>query len=247
MKLFKSVVAGAAMFSLFNAAWAISLPDDLDPSKVPDKSTLKLLTEDLGAAMSYKAITPAEPLGITGFDIGFETTFTSLSNVDSWGNAIGTTSLDVLPLPKIHAHKGLPFGIDIGLAYAQIPGSNIKYLGGELRYSFVSGNVALPAIAVRGTYTTILGVDGVSFSTKGVEATVSKGFLFLTPYGGLGYQLADSEFETGVVGVGTLDESVSMFKWFAGLNINMGLLNIAGEVDQTGDAMSYSAKLGFRF
>jgi hypothetical protein len=38
-----------------------------------------------------------------------------------------------------------------------------------------------------------------------------------------------------------------MNKVFAGLNTNLGLVNIAGEFDRTGDSNTISAKVGFRW
>jgi hypothetical protein len=42
-------------------------------------------------------------------------------------------------------------------------------------------------------------------------------------------------------------ETPSASKVFAGLNVNLGLANLAAEVDRTGDNQTVSAKLGFRF
>lgn len=39
----------------------------------------RTLSEDLGAALSYKPVTPAAPLGTTGFDMGIEVTQTDIS------------------------------------------------------------------------------------------------------------------------------------------------------------------------
>lgn len=243
MKLGKGLLF-AGLVTLSQASWAVG---DLSLGAITaqGQATFKALSEDLGAALSYKAITPAEPLGTVGFDIGLEATFTELNSIDKWGGAIGATDLSYLPLPKLHLHKGLPFSLDVGAVYSSVPGSNVSYWGGELRYSFVSGNLALPAIAVRGSYTSLVGVDDISLSTKGLELTVSKGFLMFTPYAGLGQVWIDSE--PGAAFSPLTSESISATKMFLGLNLNMGLMNLAFEGDKTGESASYSAKLGFRF
>lgn len=209
------------------------------------QSAFKAFSEDMSSALSYKAIAPAEPLGITGFDIGLELSMTSMESSDEWLAAVGDGSdeLDSLPVPKLHLHKGLPFGIDIGAVYTSIPTTNIKLFGGELRYSFVSGNVAIPAIAVRGTMTKVSGVDDLDFSTKGLELSVSKGFLMVTPYAGIGRIWTTSDPD-----VPLLDkEEIEQSKFFVGANLNFGLMNLAFEGDKTGDAMTYSGKIGLRF
>jgi hypothetical protein len=42
-------------------------------------------------------------------------------------------------------------------------------------------------------------------------------------------------------------ESLSMNKYFIGLQMNFVLVNVVLEGDKTGDATSYGLKLGFRF
>lgn len=52
--------------------------DDLNNLGALSQAKFQTLSEDLTAALSYKAVAPAEPLGLTGFDIGIEVTGTSL-------------------------------------------------------------------------------------------------------------------------------------------------------------------------
>lgn len=241
MKLFKSLIAGTMLSMLASTSWALGSFDV--NSLVGTK--YDAFVKDAGAIFSYKAISPAEPLGLLGFDVGVEITATSVEGIDEWGDAIGSTSVSVLPFPKIHAHKGLPMGIDLGLVYSSLPTVDMSYVGGEIRYSFISGNLAIPAVAIRGTYTQLLGLDQLDLNTKGVELTVSKGFLMLTPYLGVGNIWTSSTLDLN--GVASVSSDVSQVKYFAGLNINLGLINFVGEFDQTGDSKSYTAKIGLRF
>lgn len=205
----------------------------------------KLFSEDLGAALSYKAVIPAEPLGITGFDLGIEVTGTEMKNSALWTTATGGGSaLSTLVLPKLHAHKGLPLGIDVGAFYSAVPTTNIKLYGGELRYAILGGGVALPAVGIRGSMTKLSGVDQLDFGTKGLDVSISKGFAMFTPYAGVGAVWVDST--PNVAGLLT-KETFRQNKFFVGGNLNMGLMNLALEYDKTGASQSYSAKLGFRF
>jgi len=213
------------------------------------QNIFRALSEDLSSLVSYKSIMPAEPLGggltLIGFDVGLEVTATTPAKDKIWGNAIvGDGDISVLLLPKVHAHLGFPFGIDVGAVYAALPDSNLKYMGGEVRYSFVSGNTLIPAISLRGAFTRVNGIDQLSFNTKSVELSISKGFLMLTPYAGLGqvWTISDPSVEVSVD-----KEEFNKTKLFVGVNLNLGLLNIAVEGDKTGEATSYSGKLGFRF
>jgi len=244
MKPVRSLIAGLALSAVASASWASS--DFLD------KDSLNALTGELGAVLSYKGVTPAEPLGLIGIDIGVEVTGTQLSKMNQWAGAVGGSDVAFLPLPKVHVHKGLPMGIDIGAVYSKVPTTDMAYAGGELRYSFVSGNVAIPAVAVRGAYTTILGIKDLSFTTKSVEVLVSKGFLMLTPYAGVGQVWANSSVDAGLIdpalsGITSLEGSATLSKWFVGLNLNLGLVNFVYETDTTGESLSHTIKMGFRF
>ncbi len=219
--------------------WAANI-DNLGALAQPE---FKLFSEDLGAALSYKPLIPAEPLGVTGFDLGLEVTSTELKNSSLWAKATGS-SRNSLPIPKIHIHKGLPFNIDVGAFYSSVPTTNIKLYGGELRYAILEGGTATPAVAIRGSLTKLTGVDQLSFGTKGLDVSISKGFAMLTPYAGVGAVWVDS---TPGGGLGLVKESFRQNKIFAGANLNLGLVNLAFEYDKTGSSPSYGAKLGFRF
>lgn len=204
----------------------------------------RLLSEDLGAALSYHAQTPAEPLGVTGFDIGVGVTATRFENAAILQRATSDDADTTLYVPTLRLHKGLPAGFDIGLTYASIPGSNIRYAGGELRYAILKGGVASPALAVRGSLTKLSGVDQLSFETQGVDISISKGFAFLTPYAGIGRVWVESDPQ-GTGGLRT--EEFTLTKTFVGVGVNLALLNVNFQVDKTGDATSSSFKLGWRF
>lgn len=203
------------------------------------QSDFKVFSEDLGSALSYKALTPAEPLGITGFDLGLEVTSTKMRNLDK----VTGSSLTSLIVPKLHAFKGLPLGIDIGAFYSAVPTTNIKLIGGELRYAILEGGVATPAVGVRASMTKLSGVDQLAFSTKGLDVSISKGFAMFTPYAGVGSVWVDSSPNIA----GLAKETFRQNKFFVGGNLNLGLTNLAIEYDKTGSAQSYGAKMGFRF
>jgi hypothetical protein len=209
------------------------------------QADFRAMSEDLGSALSYKPITPAEPLGVTGFDLGIEVTSTKMTKSEqAWKTATNSTSsLGNLYVPKLHITKGLPFDIDVGAFYAAIPTTNVKLTGFELRYAPIPGGVATPAVAIRGSYTKMSGVDQLDFNTKGLDVSISKGFAMFTPYAGVGQVWVNSK-----ANVGTLTaESFTQSKVFAGININLGLTNIALEGDKTGGTSSYGMKLGFRW
>jgi len=222
--------------------------DDIDLTQLLGvQDDFRLLSEDLGAALSHKAIAPGEPLGLLGVDVGIEVTATDLEGANLYQRVSGSTdNIDLLLVPKLHVHKGLPLRLNIDAFYSRVPDGDIELFGGAVGYSIIEGGVALPALTVRATATKLSGVDGLNLDTQGVELTISKGFALLTPYAGIGRVHVTSE-PTGGVARALRKESFDLDKIYAGLNINLGLINLAFEADKTGDAMSYGAKFGFRF
>lgn len=201
----------------------------------------RALSEDLGAALSYKGQTPTTPLGITGFDIGISATSTKLENAARYNAALDNKSS--LVMPTVRAHKGLPLGFDVGASYASADG--IRFVGGELRYAIVEGGMLTPAVGLRGSMTRLTGVDELDFDTRGLDLSISKGFAFATPYAGVGRVWVNSTPK--IPGVSLAAEDFSLAKYYVGLGLNMMLMNINLEADRTGDSTSYSAKLGIRF
>jgi len=218
---------------------------NLDTINTLSQAEFRLLSEDLGAALSYKPLSPSEPLGITGFDFGIEVSATKLQNTAIFSQATGGETIDTLVLPKLHIHKGLPFDFDIGASYAAAPDSNIKAWGAEVRYAIVKGDTTTPAIALRGSYSSLDGVDQLKLTTTGVDLSISKGFTLFTPYAGIGRVWVRSTPDATIPTL--VAEEFELSKMFVGLNMNLAVINIAVEGDKTGDATSYGIKVGWRF
>ena len=235
----RHLIAAALSLGMTSAA----LAEDITGVNLLNPTNFRLFSEDLGAVLSYHGQIPAEPLGITGFDVGVSVTSADLPRFAQYLDAFGTGAEDTLYLPTLRVHKGLPFGIDIGLMYAKVPSSNIKYTGGELKWAIIDGNTVLPAVAVRGSLTKLSGVDQLSLDTQGFDVSVSKGLAMFTPYAGLGRVRTTSTPNVG----GLVEEKFSQTKVFAGVGLNMALVNLNFEYDKTGEVKSYSAKFGLRF
>ena len=79
----KWVLAAVAM--LFTAIPPTMAAENIDQINQLVQSEFRNLSEDLGAALSYKAVIPATPLGITGFDLGAFYTSIPGTNISLWG------------------------------------------------------------------------------------------------------------------------------------------------------------------
>jgi len=212
----------------------------------------KNFSRDFGLAISYVPLATAEPLGdkLPGFDIGVEMTGVQIDKSTDYWAAIQSVSPDnipsTLPFPKIHAQVGLPFiPIDFGIVYSSIPSTDISYIGYEIKYSILKGGVASPALAIRGAYTKLSGVDDVDISTKYADLSISKGFAIFTPYAGYAMVWIDSKEKSPLVNL--TDESLTEDKLFVGCKITFfPLMNLVVEADFA-QVNSYSARLNLHF
>ncbi len=245
----KKVVLVALMV-LVLALPAMAKTDIVIPPVAQD---FKDVSRDLGLAISYVPLAPAEPLGgvLPGLDAGIEFTGVKLdTNKQYWKDveaASGGTVPSFLPIPKAHIQVGLPFiPIDLGFVYSQVPTTNIKYMGGEIKYAIIKGGVVWPALAVRGAYTKLSGIDNLDLSTKSLDLSISKGFLIFTPYAGYGRVWIDSK-PSGPLVPTLSEQKLSENKGFVGCKFSFfPLLNLVAEAD-IAKVKSYSLRLNLHF
>ena len=216
----KMIFLGAGFFFLFAfQTFAQAGTLDLIGSNA-GQAEFKRFSKELGIAISYLPVSPAEPLGIVGFDAGAEITTGSIKKVNG--------SKTTVVLPKLHLQKGLPFGFDIGAIYSKISALDIALVGGELKYAIISGNVALPAVAVRAGYTQLTGVDELELSTLSADLSISKGITFITPYAGVGVVQVTSKEKAGL---DLAEEKQSITKGFVGVKFSFAVINFVAEAD----------------
>jgi hypothetical protein len=229
------------------AATPLARGDDLDNLAGLTQTQFKDLASDLTGALAYKAIAPAEPLGLLGFDIGVGISLTETSGGGVWRIATGSGT-DYLPVPRLMVQKGLPLGFDVGAFYTAVPDSNIKAWGAEFKYAVLEGGTATPAVAVRGALSRMSGVDDLKVDTKSLEVVVSKGFLNLTPYGGIGQVWGSvTPSSSSLVGVPLRKESPTLTRVHAGLGFSVLLVNFTVEVESMGGQMGGSTRFGLRW
>lgn len=207
----------------------------------------KYASEAIGAAISYKPLSPPQPQGLTGFDIGVSVTSSSPSykGAAALEKANGNLYLDdAIQTYRLDLHKGLPFDVDVGAYFANVPGLGIDVRGLEARYALLNGDFAKPGISLRGGYTYATNSDDLYINTRSLDVSISKEFAMLTPYAGVGYVWVDSD---GRRAARHQESSPELNKYYAGINMGLGLMNLAFETDITGDTTSWGIKLGLRW
>ena len=215
---------------------------DIDPVScgVTCQDAFDTIAEDLVATIDYKG-GPAEATGVAGFGLGLVTTYVPVGN--EWETVTGS-DFSGIGLVGLQATKGLPLGIDVGAFYSTAPGSNVDVFGGEIRYAFLPGSVALPALALRAAIVQTSGIDDFDIDSKSVDLSVSKGFGPFTPFAGVGYVKGSADPDPSS---GLNEAKVDEAKYFAGARLSLGLLEFTPQVGRVGDVTHYSARLGFSF
>ena len=118
-------------------AAAIALPvqaGDFTNLGALSQAEFRLVSEDLGAAFSYKGVTPAKRLGPIGFDVGVEITQTHVENSSLFAKGGAGDPGDVL-VPKFHVNAGLFAGIDIGAFIGGTSDLDATVFGMDFRYA----------------------------------------------------------------------------------------------------------------
>lgn len=213
------------------------------------QSEFKDFSTELGLALSYIPLAPAEPLGgglLPHFDIGVEATSVDIKDKASYWTEAATDIPSMLLFPKLHAQLGLPVvPIDIGVVYSKVPDSDIKLTGGEIKWAILKGSTVTPALALRAAYTKLEGVDVLDLDTKSLDVSISKGFAMLTPYAGIGLvRITSEEKDPSVV---LSKEEITETKGFVGMKLSLlPVLNIVAEADFASINM-YSFRLNLHF
>ncbi len=251
--MIKKIILVASVLIASNAQ-AINSIDFLNFSSQPE---FKGFAEDLTALLDHKPMVPAEPLGITGFDVGVSVTNTSMSQTSLRDIDVDyvTNSATSMQMITLHAHKGLPYDIDVGAAYSisasDDPISTFAY---EISYAILSGNVALPAVNIKYTSTKLLGNSQIDYSSSAFELGVSKGFALFTPYASIA--TVSSTVSAKVAGKNALGVAngqtystvkSDLFKTSIGVNVNLTIMDLLVDMTKLGDNTSLSLKAGFRF
>jgi hypothetical protein len=168
-----------------------------DPTDPVRQTMYKSLMSELGVVIAPRALSPADTLGYSGFQLAFETSFTQISNTqDFWQKGVENVSGSFLPTISVMARKGiwLPLpGFEIGAGATKLLDSNMYAVQGYAKLALHEGfhDWAIPSLAVRGAVSHLLGSSQVDLTVISLDATVSKSFgiagtVTLDPYVGAG-------------------------------------------------------------
>lgn len=203
--------------------------------------------EMTGLVSNFKALSPANPLGIWGFKGGLE-----LTSIPPGTFQIFSNTVDLPPFfPRLHVVKGLTPNFDaevsilfpkllIGFSRALALPLEIKDLityGGGLKYALFTEEEFPFSLAARITYNR-LNVSFYRSDVFGADASISRSLtlpflpLSFTPYIGAGYISIIGKFRKEKIPLGlNTDYKIQDYRYFAGLSTRFLIFNLTGQAD----------------
>jgi len=162
------------------------------------KTRFAILSVETGLALSSAILQPASTNGVAGWDVGFEGTYAPIHD-----DVVGQTSAGAdfsprspwqtkgkapgaLMLASFHVRKALPFSVEVGGRAIYMSQSNYYAGQAEAKIALVEGYKKWPDVALRASYTTMVGHPTWNLGTTELDAMVSKrlsmGISGVTPY-----------------------------------------------------------------
>lgn len=173
----------------------------------------------------------AAPLGLVGFNVYAEASYDSSFGSQSFTDSTirGGMTGNALAVGRVGVRKGLPGGIDLGVSVSQALDGDVKLGSAELSYALLRGGAATPAVGIRLTGTRTLDPHAYALDQEGAEILVSKGFLLLTPFAGVGIVHSTGRLHGDL---GSLSATDTRGIAYAGLSLNLLLPKITVEVEK---------------
>jgi len=188
----------------------------------------------------------AAPLGLIGFEVYADATYEDKFDDQSFNQTAvdGDYTGGFLSIARVGARKGLPGGVDLGLAYGKTLNGDVKLISAELQYAILHGGLLEPALSVRVTGTRTVDVTAYELNQYGADVLLSKGFTVLTPYIGAGFIRSKGRLSRGPLP--SFEDTETHGVAFAGVTLNLLLPKINFEVEK-GEALQGAVRIGFGF
>lgn len=174
----------------------------------------------------------AAPLGLIGFDIYADAAFDAEFGDEEFADTVldDDPTGGVLSIVRVGARKGLPAGIDIGVAYGRVLESDLELVSADLQWAILDGGALSPALSLRVTGTQTLDSEVYDLEQYGAELLLSKGFAILTPFVGGGVVRSEGSLDNGLGR--TLEAKETQGVIYAGVTLNLLIPKITVSVEK---------------
>tara|TARA_B100001250_G_C19710628_1_gene749011 strand:- start:164 stop:988 length:825 start_codon:yes stop_codon:yes gene_type:complete len=234
-------------------------------SPQPDTAAFSGITREYALALAPTLLAPAETMGINGFQFDLQFSVTSINAAkDYWQLGIeDTRPPDAFLVSRIGVRKGLPGSFEIGMNTSYLIESELWVFGTMLKWALHEGMDVVPLdLAVRGTYSQMIGSPQLDISMVGLDVVMSKSFgvagvVNIAPFVAYSpvWSTAGSQVIDGTPG--TIDspsgdfifpeETQLVHRLTVGSRFIMGMFNLTGEAVLTPEQQTYSTNLGIDF
>lgn len=161
---------------------------------VQDNAAFRSLSSELGTLIAPKPVDPADSLGLSGFALSADFSVNTLSgDQDYWSLTRSGNRDGAAATMQVMGRKGLWPGIEVGAGATHVFDSRMWALAGYGKISVHEGfhHLPIPSIAVRASFSRLLGAKDFNMTTAAPAITVSHLFglgktFSLTPY--VGYE-----------------------------------------------------------
>ncbi len=186
----------------------------------------------------------AAPLGLIGFDIYADAAVDQDFGDEEFVGTVLDDDLtgDLLSIVRVGARKGLPAGIDIGLAYGRALETDIELVSADLQWAILEGGALSPALSLRLTGTRTMGSEVYDLDQYGAEVLFSKGFAVLTPFVGAGVVHSEGSLDSSLGG--KLEDSATRGMFYGGITLNLLIPKITVEVEKA-EVVQGAVRLAF--
>jgi hypothetical protein len=156
----------------------------------PNDEAFERLVSDLGVGVAPAVDGGAASLGLRGFSLELSLSFTPISGrhwiqgsagPDAATHAFNPSPNGMLTWNRLEVRKGLPFGLEVGGVLGHGLDTSLWLLAGEVRASlfegYRTGLGALPDVAVRAVFQSLLGSPQLALHTWSFDVTLSKPYV----------------------------------------------------------------------
>ena len=162
------------------------------------QSHFKLLTRDIGLAISPKHLETAATKGISGFEMALEYSLVDINQTaKQWINVTENPKTNPLLMTShLHVRKGLPLSFEVGTIFSYVVLSQMYAIGGEIKWAMNEGFTLIPDASIKFSVARLFGSKDFGVTVGGFDIIVSKNFnigsFHLAPFAAYNLQAIDA-------------------------------------------------------
>ncbi|MEM6996665.1 MAG: hypothetical protein AAF721_39540 [Myxococcota bacterium] len=151
------------------------------------------LSSQLGVLMAPQPVDPADSLGLSGFALSADISINTIAEAEDYWDLTADGPDTVAPTLQVMGRKGLWPGFEVGGGATHLFDSRMWAMSGYGKFAFHEGfhHLPIPSIAVRASFSRLLGAKDFNMTTAAPAVNISHLFglgksFSVTPY--VGYE-----------------------------------------------------------